>query len=433
MVGLKKKSKRWSIKSLLVLLLTTTTFPANYAGVSLLLGQPESSSREPQNIVVDEPKLNSPLVPFQSRKNDEAWKVSESVAYQRTEPKMMLAISRPILYWTIVVPIASFILIGIILGHLCDQPMNKQCLVNLLYRDVLRINITHVCLWSLAIFYCEYQGQIPFGEKGAQIIAYLNQILALLILAYLNTIGILRLCTARLKQVDLAIPLLGECDEVALRNIRCGIYSVMLFVVGTQVCFSAMPPAYYPLSNGLKVHVNELSTGSIIVLAFQFLLLSLCAIFHLGAKIYMVKERMKMHPIILRRGRKIKGEQENGSIDIEQHEATIKELSRKYGFIVPILPNVAMMIGLAVVISLHYFHPSKQEYGENNVSFWHIVSITIGFEGVFFPSWLIFRNRNLRSYAKRHVARILTKLLSNVSKLSYVIPHVKRQNIVTPK
>ena len=424
-----KKSKQgWHIKTLLTLLLTTTIFPANYAGVSFRLGQHESSSRDPRNIVFDQQKVNSPQMLSRAPQTGETWKAAE--AYQRTEPKMMLVISRPILYWTVFVTIATFILINIILGHLCDQPMNKQCLVNLLYRDVLRINITHVSLWSFAIFYCECQGQIPFGEAGAQIIAYLNQILTLLILFYLNTIGILRLCTARLKQVDLGIPFLGEYDEVALRNVRCGIYSALSVVVGTQVCLSAMPPAYYPLSNGLKVHVKHLSTGSIIVLAFQFLLLSLCAIFHLGAKLCIVKEKIKMHPIMLRRGKKNK-EQENGSINTE-HEAIIKQWSRKYGFIVPILPNVAMMIGLALVIGVHYFHPSKQEYGENNVSFWGIVSTTIGFEGVFFPSWLILRNRNLRSYAKRHVARILTKLLSRVSKLLCTVPHVRRQNRVTP-
>ena len=92
-----------------------------------------------------------------------------------------------------------------------------------------------------------------------------------------------------------------------------------------------------------------------------------------------------------------------------------------------------MMIGLAIVIGLHFFLPPKQALGENNTTFWGLVAITIGVEGVFFPSWLIVRNRSLRSYAKKQATKLSTKLTTTIRKLPYMIFYIRRHNIITPK
>ena len=426
-----KKYQTWTVKTLLILLSTTTVFPANYTGVSLHRDIQKGSVGEHTMGTKNDrdPGMFSPQIPI--GKTEESLKIGVPQTAKPTITKLL--ISLPVLCWTAVVPVASIILINIILAYLCDQPTNKQCLINLLYRDVLTINILHVCLWSFGMFYCEYRGQIPFNETEAESIAYLNHLLTLLILAYLNAIGILRLCTVKFKQVDLLIPFLGECDEIALRNIRCGIYSVMVVVVGTEFFCSAMPPVYYPLSNGIKLHFKNLSVGSILILAFHVLLLSTCAIFHLGAKICTLQENMKMRPVMmLRQGKTNQSIHENGTNDIE-HEPASNHLSRTYALIVPILPNVAMMVGLAIVIGLHFFLPPKQALGENNSTFWGLVALTIGVEGVFFPSWLIVRNRSLRSYAKKHASKLFTKLTSTIRKLPYIFFYIRRHNIITPK
>ena len=174
-------------------------FPANYTGVSLHRDIQKGLIADQKIVTKNDPGVFLPKSAIPMGKTEELLKMVGAQEAKRNI--IMLLISRPVLCWTAVVPIASVILINIILAYLCDQPTNKQCLINLLYRDVLTINITHVCLWSFGMFYCEFRGQIPFTETEAQSIAYLNHLLTLLILAYINAIGILRLCTVKFKQV----------------------------------------------------------------------------------------------------------------------------------------------------------------------------------------------------------------------------------------
>ena len=433
MTAQNRKSLSCTIKGFLFLLLTTTIFPANHLGESLHHDQEDTSSIEQRIVATNNPKItkkdfvHQPL-PALAKTGE----VSTPVSTRDDNLIIRLVISRPMLYLTALVPLASLILINIILAYLCDQPTNKQCLINLLYRDILSINITHVCLWSFGLFYCEYKGQKPFDENEAKFIAYMNQMMTFLILVYLNTIGILRLCTIKLKQVDLLVPYLGECDEIALRNIRFGIFSSVAAVFGAIIVLSIMPPVYYPLSSGVHLHIKNFSVGSTIVIAFQLLLLSSCVILHIGTKICAVMENIKVQPILMKEG---KGGKDTKTSRNADHDATINIWFRKYSFIGPIILNVVMVVGLASSIIILYFVPTKQVRfpGENNVSFWWIASITIGFEGVFFPFWLIIRNRNLRSYAKKHTLVICTKLASTMRKLPYLLFYIRRQNNVASR
>ena len=410
MVEQRKKSRSWSMKICLLLIFTTSVIPANHSGIS----------------------LNQFPYKYQQQNSRTKYSPGDTTLTSTSTSKLrpQLEISRPTLVWTVMVPIASLVLINIILGYLWDQPTNKQCLINLLYRDVLGANISHIFLWSFSIIYCEFNGQMPFSKPQAEFIAYTNQILTLLILGYLNTIGIIRLCTVKHKQLDLLIPFLGESDEIALRNIRSGIYLIMGTIFGAEFFLSAIPPVYYPLSKGIKIHINNLSYGSIAVIAFQLFLLSAGAILHICAKIFINKENAKMRPVILKQG---KAGQSNDMGLQDKQETVLTQFSRKYGFIAPVLPNVAMMVGLIIVIGILVLLPPKQKDGENNTSFWPLVSVTIGFEGVFFPSWLIFRNKSLRSYARKRAAKIIGKLITIYRKFSNPLLKVRRNNSITPR
>ena len=147
-------------------------------------------------------------------------------------------------------------------------------------------------------------------------------------------------------------------------------------------------------------------------------------------------ENMKMNPIkIFKKSNQNKiGQESNGFVKTE-YNAMITKISEGCGFIFPILPNVGMMIGLAVVICIHFFLPAKQGYGDNNVSFWRVVSNTIASEGVLFPSWLIIRNKHLRAYTKKHAILICTKLKSALIRLPYTnsMLYLRRQNSISPK
>ena len=138
-----------------------------------------------------------------------------------------------------------------------------------------------------------------------------------------------------------------------------------------------------------------------------------------------------MRPTVLRQG-KLSKTAEIGPTDT-QHETVLTQFLRKYGFIAPLLPNVAMMMGLAVVIVIHFFLPPSQEHGENNTTFWNLVSVTIGFEGVFFPLWLIIRNKSLRSYAEKRVMKIIAKLITIFRKFPNPLLQIRRNNSITPK
>ena len=411
MVKRQKIFRSWSLRACLLLLFTTSVIPANHSGMTL--------SRF---------HYNSPELKFPAKTREQNTYLTSA---PESEFKTQLIISRSLLFWTAVVPIVALVLISIILGYLCDQPTNKQCLINLLYRDVLGVNITHICLWSFSVLYCEANGQMPFSKTEAEFIAYTNQMLTLLVLGYLNTIGMIRLCTVKHKQLDLLLPFLGESDEIALRNIRSGIYLIMGTIFGAEFFLSAIPPVYYTLCNGIKVHVTNMSRGSIAVIGFQLFLLSAGAILHICAKIFIIKENAKMRPTVLRQG-KLSKAPEIGPTDT-QHETVLTQFLRKYGFIAPLLPNVAMMMGLAVVIVIHFFLPPSQEHGENNTTFWNLVSVTIGFEGVFFPLWLIIRNKSLRSYAEKRVMKIIAKLITIFRKFPNPLLQIRRNNSITPK
>ena len=201
-----------------------------------------------------------------------------------------------------------------------------------------------------------------------------------------------------------------------------------------MVSFSAMPPIYYPLM-AVKVHVKNLPTGSCMILALTLLLVSVGVIFHLAAKISIVKEKIKLRPTLMGMRKRIDNHTKNTNQETDTkiyHDTGVNQLSLslQYRFIVPILPNVMMIIGLVIVIGILFF--TSGTAGGTNFSFWKFISILIGVEGVIFPFWLIFRHLDLRSYAKRHIIRMLSQLIPNVRTILHLISQIRRRNTVTP-
>ena len=136
MVERRRKTRSWTLRTCLLLLFTTSVIPANHSGISL--NQFQYKDQQPQS----------------QAKNSH--RDTTLTSTPTSEIRIKLEISGPILWLMVVVPIASLVLISIILGYLCAQPTSKQYLIKATRRIVLR------AILLLARFYMKMFDIITF-------------------------------------------------------------------------------------------------------------------------------------------------------------------------------------------------------------------------------------------------------------------------------
>ena len=313
--------------------------------------------------------------------------------------KDMLSIILP---WMLLVFILSLPLALILIRGLQAQPLSKQCLLLKMYQDALRMNLVSVWIWCCSsVIWCLLEPEENiYKSLVAEGIAFVDQIVVLTLLQNLILIGVLRILTIKLKVLD---PLSNwfEDENIALWAIRMSIVAVAIVVIILVYCSSSIPPVYYMIEDG---NMENLSTGSKVILTMDIILLLTCAIIHITGTFLHKYEGAKLARKYMYEERSESMGNRRGMLFFNKcflHETQNDSFNTSYNFqrdYVPVICSVVnsfvILGGITVLCYVPIYFMTKQ-------IFWAMIALFIGNQGVVIPMLIIYKNASFRVYLKR--------------------------------
>ena len=158
----------------------------------------------------------------------------------------------PDISWMIALTLLQIFLISpclsnLLVGFFQNQPMQKQCVMNTLYQDVIQMNQLLVWCWTMSGLIIQQLSaieQATFILMFAKYMVVVQEALALAILLYLCLIGGLRLYTIKFSVLDPTTDYWEVSDYTAIRIIRSslGIFVAAVIVI---LCITSTNPLVY--------------------------------------------------------------------------------------------------------------------------------------------------------------------------------------------
>ena len=316
-------------------------------------------------------------------------------------------ISTIILIWMLIVLSLSVLLNLILTGGLEAQPLSKQCLILKIYQDTLKINHGSVCLWSCStmIWSLVESEEGTYNSHVAGGIAFLDQLVFLILVQNLLFIGILRLLIIKYKVLD-PLSNLFEDENVAVWVIRVSILVVSIIIITLIYASSSIPPVYYMIKEG---NMENASLESMVILTMDVILLVICAIIHITATFMHKYEGAKI-------AQRYTHEERTGQMSNRRGTITFKlcflnanqndsfEISdgvqNAYAPVAYFTLNSLIVVG--GFVGLYYVHI----YFKTKQQFWLMIALFFGNQGVIIPAIMIYKYASFRVYLKRQFLAI---------------------------
>jgi hypothetical protein len=259
---------------ILFLLMSTFLLPANILGVSFKKGH--------------EMDLKYTL-----HKTAHPSNVGNNVTDEKTETKGAVSIDNQKLSWSMIASISIISVIATYVGllwtsYLKDQPMDKQCLMNNICRDLINTNTLYCWFWTAAsvtfkIF--KDHEQNPIRHELAKYLALMNEAIFLIMMMYICLAGVLRLYTLRFQVLDPLEEWFGEREKMTMICVRLSILSMTLFFVSMLHLGSIRPLVFYKVTKPYMTW-EDTPLGSLLLSGFNTGLCVICGILFIASKIY---------------------------------------------------------------------------------------------------------------------------------------------------
>ena len=199
------------------------------------------------------------------------------------------------------IAILSPLLNTCLLFFLQDLPLTKQCIMNTLYQDVIRINLALVSFWTISGMISKFlieMNKIFIISIFNEILAAVNEALASVIVFYLSLIGGLRLFTTRYHILDPLTHYFGEKEENILRSIRFIMFLVSFSITSAILVSSTRPITYFSIRGECSV-LLILPLSSKLMLIYEVVMVMICIMVHVSAKIYQNLQDAKLRRDLL--------------------------------------------------------------------------------------------------------------------------------------
>ena len=307
-----------------------------------------------------------------------------------------------------------------LLYFLQDLPLTKQCIMNTLYQDVIRINLALVSFWTvsgiISKFFIEMKiisVMLIFDE----VLAVVNEALFSVIVFYLSLIGGLRLFTTRYHILDPLTHFFGEKEEKILRSIRFIMFLVSFSIIAAILLSSTKPITYFSIRGECSI-ISNLPLSSKLMLIYEVGLGLICTLLHVFAKVYQNLQDAKLRKdlleleIQLNRSRRIQIELEiqwNKSLGININDGidslrNIKDsdITGDYFSSIPYLENLPVIVYMINCVLITCIILSNcLDISEMN--FWWSITIFTANQGLLIPMAIGFWYPDIRLYFCRNV------------------------------
>ena len=315
------------------------------------------------------------------------------------------------LLMSLILAISSY-LTNLFVQYLLDQPFGKQCLMSRLCQDILIANLMFVGLWTVSAImfrFFEVTGEAWLVPEMSGYVSLIGEALFLLIMLYLGLIGALRLYVNRFHVLDPLEEWSGESEVYSITLIRIFVSIVVILQFGLLWLNSIKPITYYKITDP-KLKWEILPRASWLLLAFDILLSTICAILFTSGIIYRRFEDNKlglnrievgipkMNDNTTNASTTEEGTQEENSKDSGTSNQPESQSSVINTVAIPSLMYIGNGLLIVLIILLQYFNVIS-------LGFWWCITVSVAIEGVLMPAVFIMRNPDLRIYCLRQVKR----------------------------
>ena len=327
----------------------------------------------------------------------------------------------------------------LLLFWLQDLPLTKQCIMNTLYQDIVKLNLTLVSFWIFSGFISKAlveTREVSLMPTINEIIAAVNESFFSVIVLYLSLIGGLRLYTTKYHVLDPLTYFFGDNEAKILRSIRFLFLSLFLFITIGLFFSSARPIAYFTLRGECSMF-SDLPLSSCLMLMYEMVLCIICVMLHVSAKVYQDLEDTHLQrdmlelEIQLNKSRQVMIELEmqwNRSLGIRTDENSLSntndmEVTSNYFPSIPYLENLPVIVYLinCIVIATMNTVNCFGTNGETFMNFWWSITIFTTNQGILIPIAIVFGYPEIRRYYYQNLRGIHCCIVSSFNRINWPI------------
>jgi len=322
----------------------------------------------------------------------------------------------------VIAPIIS----SLLLRFLQDRPLSKQCLVNYLLRDLIKMNNLLVCLWTtLAFCFILFEHhKDPFILISiTKYITYTNVGIFFMAMMYGCLISSIRLYAITFNVLDPVDAFLGEHIRVSpLVLIRIFTSATVLLLIGLLYFNSILPILYFKIIEK-QMRWKDIPQESRIFYGIEMTLCAICSTLFAAAKTYQCKIDSIQQALALKyvTAHTI-GNSHDGNNTNPANEATEESpgnlqdsRGRIYNPKLVALPNLLYAFAALLMTVLILL----QCIGAINVDIWWILTALVGMHGVILPIIFIFWYDNIRTYCCRQISGQINNITGREYSLRY--------------
>ena len=312
-----------------------------------------------------------------------------------------------------------------LLWFLQDLPLNKQCVMNYLYQDVIKTNLLFVWFWTLTGMDFKILSEnyiIEYLESFVEIAAIANEALYSLIMISLFLIGGLRLYITKFNVLDPLADTFGANEGRIIKTIRTLFLSFGLLVVAIILATSTKPISYFQILMNSRA-IDELPMSTILLFLFDVGLCLITTALHLSAKFYQINQDSKLRKEIIELEIHLNKNLAiaDSSVDIPVIGPPL-EVIENDGFMVhkqtlPLVIFMANSMMITVLLLLNFFDADRV----TTIDFWWSITVFVGNQGLFIPISLIIWNPAIRNYSRRKIISLrnnTTAWFTDIAKIS---------------
>ena len=180
--------------------------------------------------------------------------------------------------WLLVILTVSTALFGGIIAFLNDQPLNRQCLLLYLYKDLMMLILARVWMTSFEIGWYELnelKNGTSLGKLQANIFESTSTISNLAIILNMNFIRFYELFIATSKLTDPFLEHFGYADEKTIKFLR---YLNLGYVIVFKALssFIGLHSVKYYMLIGSQMKFKNLPTGPLIFVIWHVIMVFIC-------------------------------------------------------------------------------------------------------------------------------------------------------------
>ena len=288
--------------------------------------------------------------------------------------------------WILLLFAITVIIVGPYLGllgirFLKDQPLNKQSILNKLFRDLTKIQILFIFFWITYIITSkciEDPQNWQLYLQLAKLISYMNEATFFHGMLYVCLIAAVRLYTIKYQVLDPLEKWFGDNEDTAVMFIRLIISSLVLIYIGIVSLTSATPMVFYKLTEN-DINLKDVSWKSHVKLGFN---ISCCII------AFMLFTAGKM----IQRKHKDADRPRNSMVNATNEPREENDVSHYVSYVSFMYLSSSLFI--FVILLLVYF-------GVIYVNIWWGLTMLMAVQGVGMPIIFLSLNMTFRNYCWR--------------------------------